>query len=187
MSHKSLFYLAIISIFAFSSCNQAVKKKQLAKIDSLITIIDTTANHLNAINKDTVAKKYEAYKETNQKVAEHYQKYRNEENWYYVCNYQNVRKPFKTMVFNYSTFKSELTSSREQLENLKHDVQKGLISEEEFNNFFTLEAKNTNEISFKINKQVESVLNQYKNFDTIQPYLLKLIDSYAENKNKKTK
>jgi len=184
MSHKPLFYLAIISVVAFSSCNQAVKKKQLAKIDSLITIIDTTANHLNAINKDTVAKKYEAYKETNKKVAEHYQKYRNDENWHYLCNYQNVRKPFKTMVFNYNTFKSDLKSSREQLENLKHDVQKGLITEEEFNNFFTLEAKNTNDISIKINKQVESVLNQYKNFDTIQPYLLKLIDSYPENKNK---
>ncbi|HNW71193.1 MAG TPA: hypothetical protein PKI01_12365 [Bacteroidales bacterium] len=184
MSHKSLFFLAIISIAAFSSCNQAVKKNQLARIDSLITIIDTTTSHLNAINRDTVARKYKAYQETNKKVAEHYQKYRNEENWGYVCNYQNVRKPFKTMVFNYNSFKADLKSAREQLENLKHDVQEGLISEEEFNNFFTLEAKNTNDVSIKINKQVESVLNQYKNFDTIQPYMLKLIDSYAENKNK---
>jgi len=185
MSHKPLFYLALISLVTFSSCNTAVKKKQLAKIDSLISIIDTTGSHLNAINKDTVAKKYEAYNETNKKVAEHYQKYRNEENWNYVCNYQNVRKPFKTMVINYGSFNSELKSAREQLENLKHDVQEGLISKEEFDNFFILEAKNTNEISFKINKQVESVLNQYKNFDTIQPYILKLIDSYAENKKNK--
>jgi len=185
MSYKPLFYLAIVSIVAFSSCNNAVKKKQLAKIDSLITIIDTTGNKLNTINKDTVTKKYETYKQTNKKVAEHYQKYRNEENWNYLCNYQNVRKPFKTMVLNYNSFNADLKSAREQLENLKHDVQEGLISKEEFDNYFILEAKNTNEISFKINKQVESVLNQYKNFDTIQPYMLKLIDSYAENKKNK--
>lgn len=184
MSYKSIFYLALISIVAFSSCNSAVKKKQIAKIDSLITIIDTTGSKLKTINKDTVTKKFEAYKKTNEKVAEHYQKYRNEENWSYLCNYQNVRKPFKTMVLNYNSFNAELKSAREQLENLKHDVQEGLISKEEFNNFIILEAKNTHEISFKINKQVESVLGQYKNFDTIQPYLLKLIDSYTENKNK---
>ena len=185
MSNRFLLFLSIITIFVFSSCSNAVKEKQLAKIDSLMAIIDTASCNLNKINIDTVSKRYETYKATNKRVAEHYQKYRNEENWKYLCAYNNVRKPFKTMFLQYGTYKTELISSKKQLEDLKHDVANKLISEEEFHSFFIIESKSANDLSFKINMQVEMVLSQYKNFDTVHPYLIKLIDSYTENQNSK--
>ncbi|HOY31316.1 MAG TPA: hypothetical protein PKW80_05505 [Bacteroidales bacterium] len=175
----------IVTLIMLCSCNNAVREKQLAKIDSLMAVIDSAGKNLNKINKDTISKRFDTFRNTNKSVAEHYQEYRNEENWNYLCEYQNVRKPFKTMVKRYNSYINDLKTSKEQLENLRHDVEKKLISEEEFNNYFIIEKNSAHEITFKINKQINEVLSQMKNFDTIQPYLLKLIDSYPENKNKK--
>jgi hypothetical protein len=185
MSNKYFLFISIATIFFFSSCNNAVKEKQIAKIDSLMAIIDTARINLNKINKDTVGKRFLTYQETNKLVAEHYKEYRNEENWKYVCSFQEVRKPFKTMIFNYNSYKSDLDSSRKQLENLKHDVEKKLITEKEFENFFKIESKSANELTFKINIQVERVIGQLKNFDTVHPYMLKLIETYPKNKKDK--
>ncbi|HNW89576.1 MAG TPA: hypothetical protein PKN48_07920 [Bacteroidales bacterium] len=182
MLRRYFLSLAIIAIVAFSSCKNAEKEKQIAKIDSLITVLDTASQHLNKINIDTVTKKYQAYQATNKLVATHYQKYRNEENWKYLCEYQNVRKPFKNMLKNYKSFRNDLNTSREQLENLRHDVDKKLLDDSEFRSYFTIEAHSVNDLAYRINGQVKSVLYQYQNFDTIQPYLLKLAATYPKDK-----
>lgn len=181
MLRRYFLSLAIIALVAFSSCKNTEREKQIAKIDSLIAILDTTSQHLNKINLDTVTKKYQAYQTTNKLVATHYQKYRNEENWKYLCEYQNVRKPFKMMLKNHRSFRNDLSTSREQLENLKHDVDNKLLDESEFKSYFTIEAQSVNDLSFKINSQVKSVLCQYQNFDTIHPYLLKLAATYPKD------
>lgn len=141
MLRNSFLFLTSILIVVFSSCNSAVKKEQFAKIDSLIALLDSASKHLEIINMDTVNKKYQAYQETNNLVAVHYQKYRNDENWKYLCAFQNVRKPFKTMVKGYGSYKNDLASSKEQLENMKHDVDKNLLDEKEFKDYFDVEAK----------------------------------------------
>mgnify|MGYP001186423445 CR=1 FL=1 len=183
-SKNSVFITILFSIAALWSCNNNdIKEKQLAKIDSLISLIDTAGKNLAKINQDTVAKRFWTYQNTNKLVSEHYQKYRNEENWNYVCAFQEVRKPFKTMAFHYRGYLSDIDSSRKQLENLKHDVKEKLVDEKEFENYFNIEAKTVNELTFKINKQVDLVLRQFKNFDTVHPYLLKLLEKYPKDKS----
>ena len=87
------------------------------------------------------------------------------------------------MAFHYRGYLSDIDSSRKQLENLKHDVKEKLIDEKEFENYFNIEAKTVNELTFKINKQVDLVLRQFKNFDTVHPYLLKLLEKYPKDKS----
>jgi len=185
MSKKSMFCWVLVIVIALSSCNNAVKKQQLAKVDSLMAVIATASAHLNKINKDTVTKRFQDYKETNKKVFEHYKEYRNDENWKYLCAFQEVRKAFKTVSLNYNTYMNELKTSKKQLEDLKYDVDHKLISKDEFRGFFLIEAQSADRISYKINTQVENVLRQYKNFDTVHPYLLKLIESYPKESTAK--
>jgi len=176
-------YILILAfvLLALSSCHNAEKKQQIAKIDSLITIIDSTESNLEKMNIDTVRKKYSAFRETNQRVIAHYQEYRNEENWKYMCAFQEVRKAFKVMVNKHKSYEQELKISREQLENLKHDVDESLLEEKEFKDYFAMESKSVHDLTFQINRQVNQVLQQYANFDSVHPYLLKLLETYPKD------
>ncbi|HNZ42943.1 MAG TPA: hypothetical protein PLI16_01090 [Bacteroidales bacterium] len=179
---RTPFILAVaIGLLALSSCHNAEKKQQIAKIDSLITIIDSTESNLEKMNIDTVKKKYNDFKETNKRVIVHYHEYRNDENWKYMCAFQEVRKAFKVMVNKHKSYQQELKISREQLENLRHDVDKSLLEEKEFKDYFTMESKSVHDLTFQINRQINQVLQQYANFDTVHPYLLKLLETYPKD------
>lgn len=56
-------YILILAfvLLALSSCHNAEKKQQIAKIDSLITIIDSTESNLEKMNIDTVRKKIQRF------------------------------------------------------------------------------------------------------------------------------
>ncbi len=175
----------ILAIVALSSCNNAVKQKQLAKIDSLSVILDSANVQLTKINLDTIKNIFAKFEETNEKASEHYQKYRTEENWKFVCAYQQVKKPIKEMIEKYQSFSEDLNTSKKQLDDLRHDVNKNLINEKDFASYFNMEVKSAGDLSIRIKMKTGNALKQMKNFDTIHPYMLKLIDSYSENKTKK--
>lgn len=181
---KKHLILGITLGFLIASCSNPVKKNQLSKVDSLYALLDSASTLLSRVNMDTVNQRLQTYYDVNKKVSEHYQEYRNEENWAYVCSYQNVRKPFKTLVKNYIKYQAEVDSSKKQLENLKHDIKKNLLKENEFDGCFAIESQSINALTFKIKKNIESVQHQLKNFDTIHPYMLRLIESYNSGKEK---
>ncbi len=181
MTRTSFILIIATIILVLSACHNAEKKQQLAKIDSLMAILDSTDSNLEKMNIDTVRKKYSAFQETNKRIIVHYHEYRNDENWKYMCAFQEVRKAFKVMVNKHNSYEQELKISREQLDNLKHDVDKRLLDEKEFKDYFAIESKSVHDLTFQINRQVSQVLQQYANFDTVHPYLLKLLETYPKD------
>jgi len=79
---------------------------------------------------------------------------------------------------------ADIDSSIKQLNDLKHDVKEKLISDEEFALYFKNECKSANTVCFKISHNIASVNRQMKNFDTVHPYLLKLINDHKLGKKK---
>ncbi|MEI6123973.1 MAG: hypothetical protein WCQ95_10135 [Bacteroidota bacterium] len=155
-----------------------MQEKQISQIDSLYKVVDSVSFKLNKINKDTIKNRFQLFKVMNDTVSKHFHEVRNDESWSYICNFQNVRKPFKTMVFNYDLYKSNIDSSKKQLIDLKHDVEKGLVKEKNVNSYLKIESQLINTVCIKVMKNIDQVNAQMKNFDTVQPYLFNLIKEH---------
>jgi hypothetical protein len=127
-------------------------------------------------------KRSHAYQVTIDTVSKHFNEVKNDESWKYICAYQEVRKPFKTMSFEYDSYQADIDSAIKQLNDLKHDVKEKLISDEEFALYYKNECNSANTVCFKISKSIASVNRQMKNFDTVHPYLIKLINDHKSGK-----
>jgi hypothetical protein len=172
----------LILLFFLFACSGKKAEKQISKIDSLAKVMDSIDQKLRQINYDTILNRYHAYQITIDTVSKHFKEVRNDVSWKYICAYQEVRKPFKTMSFNYESYRAEIDSSIKQLNDLKHDVKEKLISDKEFESFFKNECNSVNAVYFKVSKNIESVTRQMKNFDTVHPYLIKLISDHKSGK-----
>lgn len=185
MQKICVFFSVPIFLLTLSSCTGKKIEKQVSKIDSLAIIIDSVDFKLKQICKDTIANRYHEYKKTIDSVAKHIKEIRNDESWKYICAYQEVRKPFKTMTLSYDIYRAEIDSSIKQLSTLKHDVKAKLISDTEFDAYFQNECNSVNAVNLKVSKNIKSVLAQMKNYDTVHPYLTNLLYSHKQGKKNK--
>jgi hypothetical protein len=180
---KTFIYAPVLLLLSILiSCTDKNVEKKLSKIDSLIKVIDSVSYKLKLINPDTIMKRYHTFQVTNDTISKHFKELKNDESWKYICAYQNVRKPFKTMSFEYGTYMADIDSSIKQLNDLKHDVKEKLISGEEFALYYKNECKSANTVCFKISRNITSINRQMINFDTVHPYLIKLINDHKSGK-----
>jgi hypothetical protein len=176
---KTLRFLPIALLFVFLiSCSGKKTEKQLTKIDSLEKIMASLNEELMEINKDTIENRHRIFKRTNDTIAKHIKELRNDESWKYICAYQYVNEPFESMAMKYYQYKSEVDSSLKQLSDLKHDVKAKLLSNKEFDTFFQNESNSVKAVSEKVKEEIEMTEDQMKNYDTVHPYLIKLISEH---------
>lgn len=180
---KYFAYIMVLLLFWFvTSCSNKKIDKRVSQIDSLSRIIDSVDQKLILINKDTIVRRYHEYKTTIDSVAQHIKELRNEESWKYICAYQEVRKPFKTMALNYLLYRAEIDSTAKQLLDLKHDIKHKLITEQEYDVYYQNECNSVNAVFNKVSNTIDNVNLQMKNFDTVHPYLIKLLNNRCTDK-----
>ncbi|MEI6852726.1 MAG: hypothetical protein WCL06_07765 [Bacteroidota bacterium] len=177
-----IFIPLLLLLLLIISCNGKKVEKQIAKIDSLAKIMDSVDQKLKLINHDTIVNRYHTYQITLDTLSKHFKEVKTDVSFKYLCAYQEVRKPFKTMSFSYGVYKTEIDSTIKQLNDLKHDVKEKLISDKEFETFFMNECNSVNAVFCKVSKNVDNVLLQMKNYDTVHPYLTKLINNHKSGK-----
>jgi hypothetical protein len=183
---KTLYFLPIALLLLFLiSCSGKKIEKQVVKIDSLEKIMTSLAQELKEINKDTIENRYQTYKRTNDTLAKHIKELRNDESWKYICAYQNVNEPFESMTLKYYQYQSEIDSSIKQLTDLKHDIKAKLLSDKEFDVYFTNESNSVKSLFEKVGEEIEITVRQMKNYDTVHPYLVKLINNHKSGKKTK--
>lgn len=177
-----LIFLGLLSGFLFFSCKNH-NKEQISRIDSLYQVADQLQQKLSEINVDTLKNRYIIYKNLNKYIGENITELKNDSSWYYICEFQKTNKPFMRMPYKYGHYMAEIDSSKKQLDNLKHDLMKDLITDEEFKKFYNIEVLSLNAVYNKVNSHVDIVAGQLKNYDTIYPYICKMIDNH-KNKHK---
>lgn len=180
---KTIYFLIFIIPLLLNSCTGKEEKKQLSKIDSLSGVLAESEKKLTEINKDSVTIKYFLYEKTMDSVAKYFTQIRSDESWPYICAYREVRKPFRNIYLKYDLFKSELDSAKKQLDDLKHDIKKELIKNDEADLFIKNESNSVDAIYKKISKSIDLAEKHMKNFDTVHPYLIKLMNSKTRRNN----
>ena len=173
-----------ITLIAFSGCKNKDQKKNIAKIDSVISKIDSVYVIFDRLQFERLKVSFEAYSANADYIKNNINDIKTDENWPLLCAYTDVRKPIKSGFQNYYVIKKEIDTCEKQLLNLKSDVSNGIIEDKDFETYFATEsqfAKNA------VNKVISKLIFSEKylaKFDSLNPLIIKVIE---DNKNKPLK
>ena len=176
--------IVAITLIAFSGCKNKDQKKNIAKIDSILSKIDSVYIIFDRLQFERLKVSFEAYSANADYLKGNIDEIKTDDNWSLLCAYTDMRKPIKSGFQNYYVIKKEIDTCEKQLLNLKSDVSNGIIGDKDFETYFATEgqfAKNA------INKVVSKLMFSEKylvKFDSLNPLITKLIE---DNKNKPLK
>lgn len=180
---QTLFIL--IAILAFSGCKNKEQKKNIAKIDSVISKIDSVNIVFSRLKFEKIKSSYELYSSNEGFMKENFNEIRTDENWPLMCAYSNVRKPIKTAFQNYYIIKNDVDTCKKQLENLKHDLKEGIINNKDFNTYFATESQFAKNAVDNVKSKLFLSERYIKKFDSLQPLVNKMIEEFKNKPAKK--
>jgi hypothetical protein len=178
-----VFIQILFFVLFFCSCQNDKTISRLSTVDSITQIVTNAEIKLNEVNFDSTYKKYKLYQEYSEKIPAEFYKDKNSINWKYICAYRNVRKPLKNMVQSYTVFRREIDSIKMNLNNLKHDIRKGLMNDAETEKYIDDEMDASITLLTRITSRIESAKKEECSFDTVHPYIVHMIGKSGKKKS----
>jgi translation initiation factor 2B subunit (eIF-2B alpha/beta/delta family) len=178
----------MIIIISFSGCKSKDQKKNIAKIDSVISKMDSVYIVFNRLKFEKIKSSYELYTANADFLKENFTEIRTDENWPLMCAYSDVRKPIKTAFQNYYIIKNEIDTCEKQMKNLKHDISEGIINNKDFTTYFSTESQFAKNAVDNVKSKLIFAERYIKKFDSLHPIVNKLIEDFKNkpaNKNDK--
>jgi hypothetical protein len=99
-----------------------------------------------------------------------------------INDYNNIGRAYKTFFRMYPLVMSELQYSRQQLADLKHDVENRHLDEELTTNYYDQEMDAVALLKRKMDKLSEIAEKQGKQFERLNPKVERIIDSLTKLK-----
>jgi hypothetical protein len=167
--------LALFVILFFVECKNNKYKKELARIDSLETVLNQSEKKLTEVDTNMVREKYKVYKKNISFISENYPNKLKDPNWNTLCQYGLIKKPLRDFNNELPHLRKELMFSRKQLDSLKFDIQNGNIEKEKINEYVKSESDAVNVIEQMVKMTVEGAKTELNRFDTLNPKIEKIL------------
>jgi len=155
-----LFSLSIV----FASCTSADKKQDAAKVDTLLTLLDSASFYLNLLDTQEVKTAFEDYMIHLEDVEAYLIDKPEKEEWHLLGRYGMIRKPLRDYGKTKTRLNNQIEEQKIQLLALKKGRLKGRISPEEFADYFSQErelAIQSRFESFNLYKFTKTYLDEY--------------------------
>jgi hypothetical protein len=91
-----------------------------------------------------------------------------------------AKKKFYRLTAGYPKFIGQIETSKKQLNDLKQDLENGLIKKENYIVYYTDEQAALKRLNFQINKLVVGIDVVVEKYETDRPELLKLIEELKQ-------
>lgn len=186
---KKIFTFSILAILSatilLSGCKNKDQKKNIAKVDSVLSKIDSVYIVFNRLSFEKIKSSFELYSANADYLKENFDAIRTDENWPLMCAYSNVRKPIKTAFQNYYPIKKEIDTCEKQLLNLKHDVSKGIIKDKDFQSYFITESQFAKNAVDNVKSKIMLSEHYINKFDSLHPIVNKMIEDFKNKLPKK--
>jgi len=164
-------------IVLFITCNNPDRSSEIAKIDSLYTVLDTIAVNLKEVDTAGIKTRNTEYWDNINEIKKNYNGTPGDTAWTIVTQYGGIKKTFKKFLFNYHFWEKEIAFSKEQLDSLKYDVENNLITKEDFKKYFKGEEEAVNSLNQDIFFSIKNVDIYSGVFDTLNPKIIKVIET----------
>jgi hypothetical protein len=165
------------------SCQRSEFTSEIKTIDSLIAVLDSAEAIFADIDTTGFRNLGQTFTENMSYVEQHYKKNNDtipRDVALLMANYRDIKKPAKGFLSNHSKIKGELEYSKQQLRDLKHDLENNLLERNFVDRMVNQEKeaidkvkgdvstikmseKYTNEKLSKVGPQVDSLILVLKN------------------------
>jgi hypothetical protein len=173
------FLLSLIVAISMEACGPNISDEQMAELSLLDSRLDSLSEQVNTIDSS----KFMNYTKTFEKNIEFLQYDIKDtiplETAFIVDEYYGLRKGLRKYSAEYPALKREVSTTKDQLYNLRNDVENGLIEPEQFNEYLKLEKENIDQIQSvsevmkpklqiamplfeEKNPQIDSIIQVYK-------------------------
>lgn len=170
----------VLSIILMTSCKSEHQTKSLEKIDNMLVKVQELDDKLSDPKVQNYQQLYDTIKHYNNfflNLPENFEE--TDKNLEITYRYGAVEKTFKWLHTNYlSVYARELSTSKNQIENLREDIVNKTLSEEEIDKFIHIEDSILNDIEFRIIDKLHFAQENYDSYAKYHPKVLKLIEEY---------
>jgi RNA binding exosome subunit len=170
-----LFLVLFLLSLVLGSCRQDAAEKQLNAVDSLYSILiraDSTLRNLDKNEINEISKKIE----TNVKqFKSHYGDTIPWETAKLISKYHRLKKALIKHMENNHYITKELGYCREQLENLRNDIENKIMDPDKFQLYYNIEAQTLFILDSLVDHEIEFASNQLDRFKEWDPAIEDLL------------
>jgi len=175
--NKYILGLLIIGL-SFNACKNP-NEKEIGEIEALITKVNETEKVLLSLDTGKIfrtKRQLEGDLAVFNKIVDTL----NRADAFKVADIFGSKKKFYRLTVGYPKFVSQIETSKKQLDNLKQDLENGLIKKENFTTYYADEQVALKELEFQINKLVSGIDVVVEKYETDRPELLALIEQIKQ-------
>lgn len=174
---KYILGLLIIGL-SFNACNNP-NEKEIGEVDALITKVNETEKSLLSIDTSKVfgtKRQLEKDMADFSKIGDTLTK----EEAFRVEDYFGSKKKFHRLTKGYPKFISQIETSKKQLNDLKQDLENGVIKKENYTKYYADEYSTLQDLDFQINKLITGIDIVVEKYEKDRPELLSLMDELKQ-------
>jgi hypothetical protein len=168
------YILLVVVALTFAACS-SLNEKEVGEVNALISIVEETEKSLLSVDTSVV---FSAKRQMDKDVLE-LNKYKdtiNREEAFRLDDILGSKKRLKNIVRHYSEFIKQINFSKNQLTNLKQDLENDLMSKEDYKSHYAMEEEQVMFLSNQINKLVGNMDLAIEKLKSDRPELLKIIE-----------
>lgn len=173
---KLLFAIGLISLLSFSCEQNRGTKAYLPRIDSLQTALEESASGFLEIDTAIIHKNS---RQIDQQLALLFA-LNNKQDQSYVNSYNSIKKTFFDVTKAYPIVADELAYTRNQLSDLKDDVENRRLKQDNVRLYFNQEKQSVKVLKLKMDFYLERANAGLQQFYDIYPDIRKRLDSLTE-------
>lgn len=165
----------------FFACTAKYISQGTNNINKLQTELQVAYSKFNSLDTTVLKMQWAQYEKHIQLLRNAIIEDTEGEDWEIMTYYGIMRKPLRNMVRNINYFEREFKYSFSQLENLKFDLSKKYITEEQYKEYIEKERLAINELIVSFNQHYENLYPFINEIDSVQnkiSILLKELEFY---------
>lgn len=166
--------MTMVVALSILSCGNP-NKKEIADVEALYTVIDNTEKLLLAVDTAAV---FSAKRQMDKDITalNEYVDTLNKEEAFRLDDIFGAKKRLNSLTKNYSRFINQIKFSKNQLNNLKQDLQNDLMTKEAFKNHYAMEEDQLMMLDKQINKAIDNIDVAIEKLNSDRPELLEMIE-----------
>lgn len=163
---------------SFNACNNP-NEKEIGEVEALITKVNVVEKEL--LSLDT-AKIFSTKRQLEKDLAIFHAvtDTLNKADAFKAADIFGSKKKFYRLTARYPKFIAQIETSKKQLDNLKQDLENGLIKKENYVAYYTEEQVALKELDFQINKLITGIDVVVDKYETDRSELLSLIEEIKQ-------
>jgi hypothetical protein len=174
--------LSLFVLLTLASCKTQKQKEGVEKTNELLSRIDFLNKRIDSLDFKKFKQIYDTTKVYDLFISKLPPEAEfSDEEWDLIAQYGAIEKCFKKLESHHiNPLRNELSKSKSQIENLRHDIKKGFLKDDEIDRYLREEDSILNQISNIIDGEIDFARYHEAKYKELHPQMIKLKKTLEE-------